>query len=99
MEKLFRAINHCHANGVIHRDIKPENIMIGRDGEIKLIDFGLSRKRESNNQMNTLAGTPYYMAPQVFDGSYNYKCDIWALGVLMYVLLSGYLPFQGENRA
>ena len=43
MEKLFRALGHCHANGIVHRDIKPENIMIGKDGEVKLIDFGLSK--------------------------------------------------------
>lgn len=99
MDKLFRAINHCHANNIVHRDIKPENIMIGQDNEIKLIDFGLSKSSVSKNQkLFTIAGTPYYMAPEVLNGNYNYKCDIWSLGVLMYVLLSGYLPFQGENR-
>ena len=99
MKKLVRAINHCHANGVVHRDIKPENIMIGADKEIKLIDFGLSKIDKSKNQhLTTIAGTPYYMAPEVLEGDYNNKCDIWSLGVLMYVLVSGYLPFQGENR-
>lgn len=99
MEKLFRAINHCHAQGIIHRDIKPENVMIGRDNEIKLIDFGLSkRSKDKTSHLTTIAGTPYYMAPEVLDGDYNYKCDIWSLGVLLYVLVSGYLPFQGENR-
>ena len=49
MEELFRAINHCHANGIVHRDIKPENIMIGKDGNIKLIDFGLSKRSKSKN--------------------------------------------------
>jgi len=94
MKKLVRAINHCHANGVVHRDIKPENIMIGADNEIKLIDFGLSKIDKSKNQhLTTIAGTPYYMAPEVLEGDYNNKCDIWSLGVLMYVLLSGYLPF------
>lgn len=92
MEKLFRAIGHCHANGIVHRDIKPENIMIGKDKEVKLIDFGLS-KQSSSSSLSTIAGTPYYMAPEVLEGYYNNKCDIWSLGVLLYVLLSGYLPF------
>ncbi len=94
MERLLRAINHCHANGVVHRDIKPENIMIGADDQLKIIDFGLSkRSRDKNSLLSTIAGTPYYMAPEVLEGEYNYKCDIWSLGVLMYVLVSGYLPF------
>lgn len=73
MKKLFRAINHCHASGVVHRDIKPENIMVGKDKEIKLIDFGLSRQFSKNfSSLSTVAGTPYYMAPEVFDQNYNY---------------------------
>jgi serine/threonine protein kinase len=67
MKTLIRAINHCHANGVVHRDIKPENIMYGIDGDMKLIDFGLS-KRSKSNHMKTITGTPYYMAPEVLDG-------------------------------
>ena len=93
MKKLFRAVNHCHASGVVHRDIKPENIMYGSDGEIKLIDFGLSKMGKIHEHLKTIAGTPYYMAPEVLEGSYDSKCDIWSLGVLMYVLLCGYLPF------
>lgn len=100
MENLLRAINHCHANRIVHRDIKPENIMIGADGELKLIDFGLSKKCKSkNSHMNTIAGTPHFMAPEVLVEDYNYKCDIWSLGVLMYILLSGYLPFNGDSKA
>ena len=73
--------------------------MFGEDKELKLIDFGLSkRSKDKNSHLSTIAGTPYYMAPEVLEGDYNYKCDIWSLGVLMYVLLSGYLPFQGESR-
>ena len=73
--------------------------MFGKDDEIKLIDFGLSkRSTDKSKTLQTIAGTPYYMAPEVLEGDYNFKCDIWSLGVLLYVLLSGYLPFQGENR-
>ena len=98
MEKLFRAVGHCHANGVVHRDIKPENIMVGNDKELKLIDFGLSKIHKSSKNLETITGTPYYMAPEVLTESYDHKCDIWSLGVVMYVLLSGYLPFQGPNK-
>lgn len=93
MTKLFGAINHCHASGIVHRDIKPENIMIGKDKELKLIDFGLSKANKDKGKLHTIAGTPFYMAPEVLDGGYNYKADIWSLGVLLYILLSGYLPF------
>lgn len=71
MEKLLSAIGHCHANGVVHRDIKPENIMIGKDGELKLIDFGLSAIQSKKEYLETITGTPYYMAPEVLEGAYN----------------------------
>jgi calcium-dependent protein kinase len=100
MRKLLGACHHMHSQGVVHRDIKPENIMLDATGEIKLIDFGLSKKQKDGKKMlKTVLGTPYYMAPEVLDGKYDNKCDIWALGVLLYVFMSGYLPFQGENRA
>ena len=100
MKKLLGACNHMHSQGVVHRDIKPENIMVHENGELKLIDFGLSKRQKEGkkNQLKTVLGTPYYMAPEVLDGKYNCKCDIWGLGVLLYVFMSGYLPFQGENR-
>ena len=73
--------------------------MIGRDGEIKLIDFGLSRRvSDKYSTMSTIAGTPFYMAPEVLDGEYDSSCDVWSLGVLLYVLVSGYLPFSGDNK-
>jgi calcium-dependent protein kinase len=99
MKKLLRAINYCHSQGIVHRDIKAENIMYGKDGEVKLIDFGLSKAvANKNSTLTTIAGTPFYMAPEVMDNDYNSQCDIWSLGVLMYVLLSGYMPFQAESR-
>ena len=72
MNKLFKAITHCHASGVVHRDIKPENIMYGADGEVKLIDFGISKTVSGKHtQLTTIAGTPYYMAPEIFQGDYT----------------------------
>mmetsp|Transcript_1951 Transcript_1951/g.3384 ORF Transcript_1951/g.3384 Transcript_1951/m.3384 type:complete len:197 (+) Transcript_1951:426-1016(+) len=98
MKKLFSALNHMHAQGVVHRDIKPENIMLAKNGELKLIDFGLSKRQQGNKKLKTIAGTPYYMAPEVLEGQYDSKCDCWSVGVLLYVFMSGYLPFQGDNR-
>lgn len=99
MKKLFRAVNHCHTSGIVHRDIKAENVMYGKDGEVKLIDFGLSKAvANKHSTLTTIAGTPYYMAPEVIDSDYTSQCDIWSLGVIMYVLLSGYMPFTGEKR-
>ena len=73
--------------------------MITSSDEIKIIDFGLSKRHKQGEKLHNVAGTPYYMAPEVLEGDYDEKCDVWSLGVLLYVLMSGYLPFQGENRA
>jgi calcium-dependent protein kinase len=101
MKKLISAINHCHANNIAHRDLKPENIMyVGKsdDSEVKIIDFGLSKKKNSKGiSMDTVVGTPYYVAPEVLKGMYGFECDMWSLGVIMYILLSGCLPFAGNN--
>jgi len=93
MKALFQAINHCHAQGIVHRDIKPDNIMITETDTVRLIDFGLSKASNNKAKMTTVAGTPYYMAPEVLEGSYSSKADIWSLGVLLYTLVCGYLPF------
>ena len=68
--------------------------MIGKDKEIKLIDFSISvSTKHKLLPLSTMAGTPYFMAPEVINGAYDFKCDIWSLGVLLYLMLSGYLPF------
>lgn len=72
--------------------------MVGEDGRIKLIDFGLSAQNTSKGtKMNEIVGTPYYVAPEVLKGNYSSKCDMWSLGVLFYIMLSGYLPFNGDT--
>ena len=65
--------------------------------EIKIIDFGLSKKKSGKASMDTVVGTPYYVAPEVLKGQYGQECDLWSLGVIMYILLSGCLPFSGSN--
>ena len=71
MKKLFGACHHMHSQGIVHRDIKPENIMLSATGELKLIDFGLSKRQQGDKKLKTIAGTPYYMAPEVLDGRYD----------------------------
>ena len=101
MYQLFSCIKMIHDNGIVHRDIKPENIIIINEKNllIKLIDFGSCEifseiKKESNRRI----GTPSYSSPEIINGeNYGYECDIWAMGVLMYFLLSGKLPFDGIN--
>jgi len=94
--KCLEALQHCHAMGITHRDIKPENVMFGKDGEVRLVDFGLAK--DSVLQMRSYAGTPFFMAPEVLDGCYTHKCDIWSLGCVLYMLNAGKLPFYGTSR-
>ena len=72
--------------------------MVGKDNEIKLIDFGLAKESASHDAMHTKAGTPYYMAPEVLSGKYDEQCDIWSVGIILYLLLSGYYPFEGDSK-
>jgi len=99
--KVLTAINYCHNVGVSHRDIKPENILFEsneEDSEIKLIDFGLSRKYVKKEKMHTILGTPYYVAPEVLNGEYDQKCDVWSIGAIAYMMLCGEPPFQGSTN-
>ena len=104
MKQLFSAIGFCHSNGVIHRDLKPENILLTKkefnsiyDFQIKVIDFGTSAKFIKGNNFHKIIGTPFYVAPEVLINNYNEKCDLWSLGVIMYILLFGVPPFYGNN--
>ena len=102
MQKAFSAVKYLHTLGVVHRDLKPENFMFSSndsDSEAKIIDFGLSKYMgdSPNYKLSTAVGTALYMAPEILTGSYDERCDNWSLGVIMYVLLSGCPPFEGNN--
>ncbi len=101
-QQIITAISYCHSNGIVHRDLKPENILYTNEGNeinnnIKVIDFGLSRNFQVKKKMTTKVGTSYYMAPEVINGQYNEKCDVWSAAVILYILLSGSPPFTGNN--
>ena len=98
-QQIISGIEYCHNQGVCHRDLKPENILYlnnSDNGQLKIIDFGFS-KHFKLNKLNSKVGSIYYMPPEVIDGSYTEKCDIWSGGVLLFLLLSGKLPFFGKD--
>ena len=98
--RLLIALGHAHAAGIIHRDLKPENIMITPDGELKLMDFGIARIIENPKMTSTgqILGSPAFMAPELVRGEEAGKpADIFALGILLYQLTVGELPFSGNN--
>jgi calcium-dependent protein kinase len=98
VRKVLSALKYMHSNGVAHRDIKLENILLDGNNEPKIIDFGLAAKFQSDEYANLAGtvGTLYSMAPEVLDGSsYDFKCDIWSVGVVTYLLLSQMQPFWG----
>lgn len=96
MKDVLSAIQYCHEKKIVHRDLKPENILV-EDEIIKIIDFGTSRKFDKNRLMSNSHGTPYYIAPEVLNGQYNEKCDVWSCGVILYILLCGLPPFNGKT--
>ena len=94
---ILKALQHCHSQNIIHRDIKPENIMYGSEGNIRLIDFGFALVSAAKKAELDIAGTPYYIAPEVLTGKYGKACDIWSLGVVLYQLLTGEHAFDGSS--
>lgn len=102
-QQLICAVGFCHARGVFHRDLKPENLLLDEKGNLKVSDFGLSAVSDEIKQdglFHTFCGTPAYVAPEVlsrkgYDGA---KVDIWSCGVVLFVLMAGYLPFHDPNN-
>ncbi|KAJ1414138.1 Serine/threonine-protein kinase, active site [Sesbania bispinosa] len=101
-QQLISAVGFCHARGVYHRDLKPENLLLDENGNLKVSDFGLSAVSDQIRQdglFHTFCGTPAYVAPEVlarkgYDGA---KVDLWSCGVVLFVLMAGYLPFHDQN--
>lgn len=99
MKVMFQTICHMHAQKFAHRDIKFENIMLTKDNQIKLIDFGLAKRMKDQHELNDAVGTPYFVAPEILKGQHDIRCDLWSLGVLLYSFLSGKKPFDGEEMS
>jgi calcium-dependent protein kinase len=101
IRQILSAIVYCHERKIVHRDLKPENILIDSISDhrisIKIIDFGTADAFSPDSKMKQTMGTPYYIAPEVLLKSYNEKCDVWSCGVILYILLSGFPPFNGRT--
>ena len=93
---ILAGLEHLHSRHIIHRDLKPANILL--QGQTpRLADFGIARVLKTVNHSATVAGTPHYMAPETFDGKRSPQTDVWAVGVILYQLLSGSLPYCGTD--
>jgi serine/threonine protein kinase len=93
------AVRYCHKNSIIHRDIKLDNVLLDDDDVCKLCDFGVSRTLSPHKIVQEQCGTPAYLAPEIVkdEGYSGFKADVWSLGVLLYVLVSGVMPFRAST--
>ena len=98
--QLINAVEYIHKQGFVHRDLKPENLLLTKDKIIKIIDFGLCHNFNDKQYLKTKCGSPSYAPPEILKGfPYNgFKTDIWCCGIILYAMLCGYLPFDGDDN-
>ncbi|TGZ58582.1 hypothetical protein CRM22_009567 [Opisthorchis felineus] len=97
--QLVSAVEYCHSKKIVHRDLKAENLLLDKDYNIKLADFGFSNFYDGENKLDTYCGSPPYAAPELFQGQkyFGPEVDVWSLGVILYTLVSGSLPFDAQH--
>lgn len=98
--QIKSAYEELYANKILHRDLKPSNILF-HDGKIKLADFGFCKQLLKEEDIgNSIIGTPAYMAPEIIQGhTYDYRADLWSLGIILYQMVYGFLPYEDKGMA
>ena len=99
--QLINGVEYIHSKGIAHRDLKPENLLLTTDKTLKIIDFGLSHEFDpSSCLLKTKCGSPSYAAPEIISCNYydGFKTDIWCCGIILYAMLCGFLPFEGDEN-
>jgi len=104
MQHTLSAVAYCHSKGIMHKDLKPENVMLSsakgapvQDLHVVVVDFGLAQMLSSTGRGSEIAGTPPFMAPEVWAGNFSQSCDIWSCGVMLFFMLSGTYPFMASR--
>ena len=98
MKQLSNGLKYLLDNNILHRDLKPQNILLSKNYDVKITDFGFATYYTKDTIINTLCGSPMYMAPEIITkNGYDYKSDLWSVGIILYEMLHGYTPFNVQN--